>query len=55
MTDETHPPHRAAQTEKRKRYTSEELLENRKEIEIAHRGEVYRLRLTSTGKLQLVK
>jgi hemin uptake protein HemP len=36
-------------------YTSEELLQGQREAWIEHRGELYRLRLTSAGKLYLTK
>lgn len=39
----------------RKRITSLELLANQREIEIEHAGQLYRLRLTSLGKLILTK
>jgi hemin uptake protein HemP len=35
--------------------SSDELLQGRREIWIEHRGEMYRLRLTSSGKLCLTK
>ena len=34
---------------------SEELLQGRRELWIEHRGEMYRLRLTSAGKLYMTK
>jgi hemin uptake protein HemP len=34
---------------------SEELLHGRREIEIIHAGEIYRLRVTRNGKLLLTK
>ena len=43
------PPH------PRKRVSSLELLANEREIEIEHVGQLYRLRLTSLGKLILTK
>ena len=36
-------------------WNSEEILKGTKEIQILHRGEVYRLRLTRNGKLILSK
>jgi hemin uptake protein HemP len=36
-------------------WNSEEILKGTKEIQIVHRGEVYRLRLTRNGKLILSK
>jgi len=39
----------------RKRVSSQELLANEREIEIEHVGQLYRLRLTSLGKLILTK
>jgi len=36
-------------------YASSELLRGRSEVRIIHRGEVYRLRATSRGKLLLLK
>lgn len=38
-----------------RRLSSEALLANRREVEIEHAGQVYRLRLTSLGKLILTK
>ena len=35
--------------------TSEQLLQGRREMWIEHQGEMYRLRLTSRGKLYLTK
>lgn len=35
--------------------TSEELLQGSREMWIEHRGEIYRLRLTGSGKLYLTK
>jgi len=37
------------------RLSSEQLFAGRREIEIEHTGQVYRLRLTSMGKLILTK
>ena len=37
------------------RLSSEALLRGRREVEIEHAGQVYRLRLTSLGKLILTK
>lgn len=39
----------------RKRLSSQTLLGNDREIEIEHSGQLYRLRLTSLGKLILTK
>jgi hemin uptake protein HemP len=36
-------------------YTSAQLLQGRREAWIEHQGEMYRLRLTSQGKLYLTK
>jgi hemin uptake protein HemP len=36
-------------------FTSDELLQGRREAWIEHRGEMYRLRLTGSGKLYLTK
>ena len=36
-------------------YRSEEILRGRGEVSIEHKGEMYRLRLTSAGKLYLTK
>ncbi|WP_428509941.1 hemin uptake protein HemP [Roseateles sp.] len=38
-----------------RRLSSETLLADRREVEIEHAGQVYRLRLTSLGKLILTK
>jgi hemin uptake protein HemP len=35
--------------------TSEQLLQGRRELWIEHEGEIYRLRVTSRGKLYLTK
>ena len=45
----------APQQRQRKRVSSQELLANEREIEIEHVGQLYRLRLTSLGKLILTK
>jgi hemin uptake protein HemP len=37
------------------RLTSSDLLGERREVEIEHNGEIYRLRLTRAGKLILTK
>lgn len=47
------PP--AVPAPQRKRVSSQELLANEREIEIEHVGQLYRLRLTSLGKLLLTK
>lgn len=39
----------------RKRLSSQALLGNEREVEIEHGGQLYRLRLTSLGKLILTK
>lgn len=39
----------------RPRIDVQQLMQGRQELEIAHRGEVYRLRLTKSGKLILTK
>ena len=39
----------------RKRLSSQALLGNEREVEIEHAGQLYRLRLTSLGKLILTK
>ncbi|HYO25261.1 MAG TPA: hemin uptake protein HemP [Lacipirellulaceae bacterium] len=36
-------------------FQSDELLAGRSEVWIAHRGDMYRLRLTTSGKLYLTK
>jgi hemin uptake protein HemP len=36
-------------------FSSDELLQGRREAWIEHRGEMYRLRLTGSGKLYLTK
>jgi hemin uptake protein HemP len=36
-------------------YCSDEILRGRKEVLIEHEGEMYRLRLTSAGRLYLTK
>lgn len=36
-------------------FSSDELLQGRREAWIEHRGEIYRLRLTGSGKLYLTK
>lgn len=36
-------------------FQSDELLQGRREAWIEHRGEIYRLRLTGSGKLYLTK
>ncbi|HEV7280851.1 MAG TPA: hemin uptake protein HemP [Pirellulaceae bacterium] len=41
--------------QERPRYDSAELLQGRKEALIEHGGEIYRLRLTGSGKLYLTK
>jgi hemin uptake protein HemP len=38
-----------------RRWTSRELLGSSREVEIEHEGHLYRLRLTSLGKLILTK
>ncbi len=38
-----------------KRYNSNELFEGRNEIEINHKGELYRIRITRNGKLIMNK
>lgn len=49
------PPAEAARPVSSVVWNSEEILQGTKEIQIAHRGEVYRLRLTRNGKLILSK
>ncbi|WP_249937082.1 hemin uptake protein HemP [Roseateles sp. DAIF2] len=39
----------------RRRLSSQALLGNEREVEIEHSGQIYRLRLTSLGKLILTK
>lgn len=51
----TLPPAAPAHQRPRKRVSSQELLANEREIEIEHVGQLYRLRLTSLGKLILTK
>jgi hemin uptake protein HemP len=58
MQDEPHAvrhtdsPHRSQQP---KRWSSRDLLAGRHEVEIEHNDSIYRLRLTSLGKLILTK
>ncbi len=47
--------HDAAPLPQRRRVSSEALLGNEREVEIEHSGQLYRLRLTSLGKLILTK
>lgn len=49
------PRHDAASLPQRRRVSSEALLGNEREVEIEHSGQLYRLRLTSLGKLILTK
>lgn len=49
------PATHAAPQRLRKRVSSQELLANQREIEIEHVGQLYRLQLTSLGKLILTK
>lgn len=49
---ETNPPDAAP---RRRRFSSEELLDGQTEILIEHRGDTYRLRCTRQGKLILYK
>ncbi len=42
-------------TERARVYESNELLQGQREAWIEHRGEMYRLRLTGSGKLYLTK
>lgn len=48
-------PSSAAESDRACVFTSEELLQGRREAWIEHRGELYRLRLTGSGKLYLTK
>jgi len=48
-------PNELAPIKPRKRLTSRALLGDEREIEIEHAGQLYRLRLTSLGKLILTK
>lgn len=51
-------PETPARREKQDRplvFSSEQLLQGRREMWIQHHGEMYRLRLTSRGKLYLTK
>ncbi len=47
--------HEAAPLPQRRRVSSQALLGNEREVEIEHAGQLYRLRLTSLGKLILTK
>lgn len=47
--------HAAAPLASRRRLNSQALMGNEREIEIEHSGQLYRLRLTSLGKLILTK
>jgi hemin uptake protein HemP len=49
------PPTTAAANERACVFSSEELLQGKREAWIEHRGEMYRLRLTGSGKLYLTK
>ncbi|MFG6447021.1 hemin uptake protein HemP [Roseateles sp. BYS180W] len=51
----THPHERAPSLAPKRRLSSETLLGGEREIEIEHSGALYRLRLTSLGKLILTK
>ena len=58
LTTAPHPraaPQTPQRPHPRKRVNSNELLANEREIEIEHVGQLYRLRLTSLGKLILTK
>ena len=54
-SDAPPPPAEAARPFSAVVWNSEEILKGTKEIQIVHRGEVYRLRLTRNGKLILSK
>lgn len=47
--------HRVTSPVEAKRFTSEELLAGAREVEIQHQGAIYRLKITSLGKLILTK
>jgi hemin uptake protein HemP len=49
------PPPKAPHHEGPTTVTSEQLLQGRRELLIDHEGEIYRLRITSRGKLYLTK
>jgi hemin uptake protein HemP len=49
------PPPGSADSPRAAVFTSDELLQGRREAWIEHRGEMYRLRLTGSGKLYLTK
>ncbi|MCV2349356.1 hemin uptake protein HemP [Paucibacter sp. Y2R2-4] len=45
----------AAALQPRKQISSRSLLEDQREVEIEHAGQIYRLRVTALGKLILTK
>jgi hemin uptake protein HemP len=49
------PPPPCADQTRATVFNSDELLQGRREAWIEHRGEMYRLRLTGSGKLYLTK
>jgi len=60
MSTESQQPERRAESanspsSEQARISSTELLRGRQQLEIDHAGEVYRLRITKTGKLILTK
>ncbi len=63
MTDEQTPPdeqrdnqaNNPEQASQPITYTSDELMQGRREVWIEHGGEMYRLRVTALGKLYLTK
>jgi hemin uptake protein HemP len=55
MTSAPPRPASGAILETRRVYRSEDLLSGAGEVAIRHRGQIYRLRLTSNDKLILVK
>lgn len=54
LDDATLPAH-ANQIDPPQTISSEELLQGRNELWIEHEGQIYRLRVTSRGKLYLTK
>ncbi|SFZ78125.1 hemin uptake protein HemP [Chitinimonas taiwanensis] len=55
MKNEPNKAAPSAQSLERIRLDALTLLQGRQELEIAHRGEIYRLRMTRNGKLILTK
>jgi len=55
VTDAADPAHPPQPVQVPRRWTSRELLDASREVEIEHEGQLYRLRLTALGKLILTK